>query len=143
MFLNFLFFSYLQVLLFIFCDFRILALSVIGVSTCLFNFRMRGCKSWGGFVPTMHYKSISHKYERGGLLVQEIINVHKFINEPQLLYHVATWTSHVATSCFTFSATSQRGNSRRDVNFYKPLPHRDVDFQRRDVKLYTLCHVAT
>ena len=37
-------FSSFQVLLFIFSIFRVLVVSVIGVSACLFNFRMRGYK---------------------------------------------------------------------------------------------------
>ena len=42
-FLNLPFFL-VQVLLFIFCDFRFLVLSVIGVFVCLSTFRMRGYK---------------------------------------------------------------------------------------------------
>ena len=76
------------------------------------------------------------------------------------LGHVATWTSHVATTIFTLSATSRRGFTRRDVNFYKPLSRRDVAHhvatlvstlsvtsrrhpERRDVVNSTLYHVAT
>ena len=60
---------------------------------------------------------------------------------------------HVATSIFTFSATSRRGFTRRNVNFYKPLSRCDVAHHvatlvatlsvtsrrhpaRRDVKFY-------
>ena len=51
--------------------------------------------------------------------------VHNFINDSWFLCHVATWTSHVATSFLTLSATSRRG------------------FTRRDVKFICLCHVVT
>ena len=51
--------------------------------------------------------------------------VHNFINDSWFLCHVATWTSHIATSFLTLSATSRRG------------------FTRRDVKFICLCHVAT
>ena len=51
---------------------------------------------------------------------------HNFVTDIWFLCHVATWTSHVATSIFTFSATSRRGFTRRDVNLYKPLSHRDI-----------------
>ena len=54
MFLNFPFFLAPSSIVY----FRFLALFVIGISACLFTFRMRGCKSGGGFVPTTHYKLI-------------------------------------------------------------------------------------
>ena len=41
--------------------------------------------------------------------------VHNFSNDSWFLCHVATWTSHVATSFLTLSATSRRGPTRRDV----------------------------
>ena len=53
MFLNFPFFLAPSSIVY----FRFLALFVIGISACLFTFRMRGFKS-GGFVPTTHYKLI-------------------------------------------------------------------------------------
>ena len=59
-----------------------------------------------------------HKVTSGEVL-------HNFINDSWFLYHVATWTSHVATSFLTLSATSRRGPTRRDV------------------KITCLCHVAT
>ena len=59
------------------------------------------------------------------------------------LCHVATWTSHVATSIFTLSATSRRGFTRRDVNFYKPLSRRDVTPDVATWILMSLCDVAT
>ena len=53
------------------------------------------------------------------------------------LCHVATWTSHVATSLLQVSVTSRRSPSRRDVSFYQSLSRRDVSFyqslSRRDV----------
>ena len=59
------------------------------------------------------------------------------------LCHVATWTSHVATSFFdplchvaTWTHTSRRQN-------YKSLSRRDVDLPRRDVDFTPLCYVAT
>ena len=59
------------------------------------------------------------------------------------LCHVATWTSHVATSFFdplchvaTWTHTSRRQN-------YKSLSRRDVDLPRRDVNFTPLCYVAT
>ena len=39
----------------------------------------------------------------------------KFLGD--LLCHVATWSSHVATSIFHPSATSRRESPRRDVSF--------------------------
>ena len=51
--------------------------------------------------------------------------MHNVVNNSWFLCHVATWTSHVATSFFILSATSRRV------------------FSRRDVKLTSLCHVAT
>ena len=59
------------------------------------------------------------------------------------LCHVATWISNVATSILSVSVTSGCGfpTSRREI--VSSLSRRDVDFQRRDVKLYLLCHVAT
>ena len=59
------------------------------------------------------------------------------------LCHVATWTSHVATSIFTFSATSRRAFSRRDVNLYKPLSRRGVAPHVATSLSYMLSHVAT
>ena len=59
------------------------------------------------------------------------------------LCHVATWTSHVATSIFTFSATSRRAFSRRDVNLYKPLSRRNVAPNVATSLSYMLSHVAT
>ena len=59
------------------------------------------------------------------------------------LCHVATWTSHVATSIFTFFGTSRRAFSRRDVNLYKPLPRRDVAPNVATSLSYMLSHVAT
>ena len=59
------------------------------------------------------------------------------------LCHVATWTSHVATSFFdplchvaTWTHTSRRQN-------YMPLSRRDVDFPRRDFNFTPLCYVTT
>ena len=60
-----------------------------------------------------------------------------------LLCHVAAWISHVATSIFTFSATSRRAFSRRDVNLYKPLSRRDVVPHVATSFNYMLFHVAT
>ena len=51
--------------------------------------------------------------------------VHNFVNNSWFLCHVATWTSHVATSFLILSATSRR------------------EFSRRDVKLTSLCNVVT
>ena len=72
------------------------------------------------------------------------------------LCHVATWTSHVATSIFTFSVTSRRGLPmsrrqfyrdvdfpRRDVSFYKSLSRREVDHHVATSVFTSLCHVAT
>ena len=57
--------------------------------------------------------------------------------------HVATWTSHVATSIFTFSVTSRRVFSRRDVYLYKPLSRRDVVPHVATSFNHILFHVAT
>ena len=75
----------------------------------------------------------------------------KFLGD--LLCHVATWSSHVATSNFHPSATSRRGFSRRDVKFsslchvatsnFHPSATSRRGFSRRDVILTLLCHVAT
>ena len=71
----------------------------------------------------------------------------KFLGD--LLCHVATWSSHVATSNFHPSATSRRGFSRRDVDFhvatsnFHPSATSRRGFSRRDVILTLLCHVAT
>ena len=59
------------------------------------------------------------------------------------LCHVTTWISHVGTSIFTLSATSRRGFTRRDVNFYKSLSRRDVTSDVATWILMSLCHVAT
>ena len=66
------------------------------------------------------------------------------------LCHVATWTSHVATSVFTslchvatLPITSRRCPSRRDVSFYKPLSRRDVAHHVATLGFTSLCHVAT
>ena len=59
------------------------------------------------------------------------------------LCHVATWTSHVAASSFTFSATSRRVFTHRDVNLYKPLSRRDVAPNVATSLSYMLSHVAT
>ena len=79
--------------------------------------------------------------------------VHNFINDSWFLCHVATWTSHVATSFLTLSATSRRGFTRRDVKFiclchvttslFDPLCHVATWTTHRDVKSTCLCHVAT
>ena len=93
--------------------------------------------------------------------------VHNFITDSWFLCHVATWTSHVATSnlCLchvatrnshvatslvdplchvaTLTNTSRRQKymslSRRDVEF----PRRDVSFTLLDVSFTLLCYVAT
>ena len=62
--------------------------------------------------------------------------VHNFINDSWFLYHVATWTSHVATSFLTLSATSRR-------QIYMSLSRRDVEFPCRDITFKLLCYVAT
>ena len=93
--------------------------------------------------------------------------VHNFINDSWFLCHVATWTSHVATTFLTLSATSRRGFTRRDVKFiclchvatwnsnvatwtntsrrqkYMSLSRRDVEFPRPDVTFTLHCYVAT
>ena len=59
------------------------------------------------------------------------------------LCHVATWTSHVATSILHASVTSRRGPSTSRRQFCMSLSRRDVYLPRRDVNFYPLCHVAT
>ena len=74
-----------------------------------------------------------------------------FLVDP--LCHVATWTSHVATSFLHVSVTSRRQNytslSRRDVGFHvatsnlKPSVTWRRGISRRDVIFTCLSHVAT
>ena len=169
MFLNFPFFL-VQVLLFIFCDFRLLVLSVIGVFFCFFVY-FQGTRIQVARRIHSNYVLQVHKVTSGEV-------VHNFINDSWFLCHVATWTSHVATSFLIPSATSRRGPptsrrqnhmllSRRDVYFHvtKSISTRlyhvatciftsrrefvpaSVTWRRRptrrDVKFICLCHVAT
>ena len=59
------------------------------------------------------------------------------------LCHVATWTSHVATSIFTFSVTSRRGLPMSRRHFYKSLSRRDVHHHVATSVFTSLCHIAT
>ena len=47
------------------------------------------------------------------------------------------------SSWLTLSVTSRREILTSRRHFKKPLSRRDVGFSRRDVKIETLCHVAT
>ena len=69
--------------------------------------------------------------------------VHNFINDSWFLCHVATWTSHVATSNLYVSVMSRRGipTSRRHFLTLSATSRRGLT--RRDVKSTCLCHVAT
>ena len=69
--------------------------------------------------------------------------VHNFINDSWFLCHVATWTSHAATSFLTLSATSRREppTSRRQNHML--LSRRDVYFHVATSFSTSLCHVAT
>ena len=62
--------------------------------------------------------------------------VHNFVNNSWFLCHIATWTSHVATSFLILSATS-----RHQIN--TPLSRRDVYFHVATSICKPLCHVAT
>ena len=84
----------------------------------------------------IHYCSIASLSRRDVDLSRRDVNF-------TCLCHVATWTSHVATSIFTLSATSRRGFPRRDVNFYKPLSRRDVTPDVATWILMSLCDVTT
>ena len=84
----------------------------------------------------IHYCSIAYLSRRDVDLSRRDFN---FI----CLCHVATWTSHTATSIFTLSATSRRGFTRRNVNFYKSLSRRDVTPNVATWILMSLCDVAT
>ena len=59
------------------------------------------------------------------------------------LCHVATWTSHAATSIFTFSVTSRSGLATSRRHFYKSLSRRDVPHHVAKSVFTSLCHVAT
>ena len=136
---------------------------MIGISACLFTFRMRECKSGGGFVPTTHYKLIeSQVRERRvscscNLSCAQIFSLsRRDVDLPRRDVKL-TPLCHVATCIFTSRrqfvqvfVTSRHVLSRRDVNLHKPLSRRDVDFSRRDVIFYTSLlrrdvdlHVAT
>ena len=49
----------------------------------------------------------------------------------------------MCTTCHSFSVTLRRGLPTSRRQFYMSLSRRDVDFPRRDVNFYPLCHVAT
>ena len=89
MFLNLPFFL-VQVLLFIYCDFRFIVLSVIDVFVvCLLqDARIQVVRR-----SRSNYVLQVHKVKSGEV-------VHHCINDSWFPYHVATWTSHVATSNF-------------------------------------------
>ena len=59
------------------------------------------------------------------------------------LCHVATWTSNVATSIFHASVTSRCGPPTSRRQFLPPLPRRDVDLHVATSVFTSLCHVAT
>ena len=59
------------------------------------------------------------------------------------LCHVATWSSHAATSKFHLSATSRRGFPTSRRHFSTTLSRRDVDLHVATSIGPVLCHVAT
>ena len=109
---------------------------MISVSACWFNFRSRKCRCEACRV---------FKVQKGSLQVESSRKI-------GVLVYKISWE--------TFSATSRREISRRDVIFealchvatwiytsrrqnFISLLRRDVDFSCRDVILTLLCHVAT
>ena len=76
----------------------------------------------------------SGKFIRGEFSKTGVLLYEKFLGD--LLCHVATWSSHVATSNFHPSATSRR-------HFNTPLPRRDVYSHVATSNCKALCHVAT
>ena len=114
-----------------------MALFVIGISVCLFTFRMHGCKSGGGFVPTTHYKLIdSQVRERGFMFMKSSICSNfslsrRDVDFPRRDVNL-TPLYHVATCIFT---------SRRQ--FVHPSVTSRRVFSRRTWICTSLCHVAT
>ena len=103
---------------------------MIGISVCLFTFRMRGCKSEGRFVPTTHYKLIeSQVRERGFMFMKSSICSNFSLSRRDVNL---TPLCHVATCIFTL---------RRQFN--TPLSRRDVYFHVATSICTPLCHVAT
>ena len=109
---------------------------MIGISVCLFTFRMRGCKSGGRFVPTTHYKLIeSQVRERGFMFMKSSICSNfslsrRDVDFPRRDVNL-TPLCHVATCIFT---------SRRQFN--TPLSRRDMSFHVAMWIYTSLCHVA-
>ena len=105
----------------------------------------------GRILPAMYYKSIKSQVGRMGttLLLILVSLSRRDVEFPRrdvnftCFCHVTTWTSHVATSIFTFSVTSRLGLSHHDVNLYKPLSRRDVVPHVATSFNYMLFHVAT
>ena len=69
--------------------------------------------------------------------------VRNFINDIWFLCHVATWTSHVATSKLHALATSRRGPPTSLRHFLTLSATSRRGLTRRDVKSTCLYHVAT
>ena len=88
-----------------------------------------------------------HKVKKGGGWEQFLLLILVSLSRRDVNFtcfcHVATWTSHVVTSIFTFSVTSRLVFSRRDVNLYKPLSRRDVAPHVATSFNNILFHVAT
>ena len=121
---------------------------MIGISVCLFTFRMRGCKSGGRFVPTTHYKLIeSQVRERGFMFMKSSIcsNFSLSCRDVDFPRHDVNLTPpcHVATCIFMSRRQFNTPLSRRDVNLYTPLSRRDVSFHVATWICTSLCHVAT
>ena len=127
---------------------------MIGISVCLFTFRMRGCKSGGGFVPTTHYKLIeSQVRERGFMFMKSSICSNfslsrRDVDFPRRDVNL-TPLCHVVTCIFTSRRQFNTPLSRRDVYFHvatciftsrRQFVHPSVTsrrvFSRRDVDLH-------
>ena len=137
---------------------------MIRISVCLFTFRMRGCKSGGGFVPTTHYKLIeSQVRERGFLFMKSSICSNFSLSRRDLdfprrdvnltpLCHVATSiciplcrdvSFHVATWICTSLCHVVTSSSTSRHHFNMTLSRRDVASNVATWIKSTLCHVAT